>query len=1008
MSVEGRRSRSRYLSSTQCGLVLGPKPLNNAHGDSVVGRDEPPQTSSRYLSILPQGNAFTSRFHSSTTTRSWAKKEGDGARIKNSNTSPQLSGTTPDTRNLYSNLHGLGSWVIIPDELQPHPVFETSPVLKRGENGRENTKADAIWAGKFAMRTTVAREGSLLALTLDYTRYLHEALGGQILHGSDTLLELIEIVFTPRRSWKLEQRGFQAEDVVCWGWILAADAADTAVKRMHVVANLATYGQDAAPVSALPYFLFTIILRSRMLSGSSLTLLVNVLVIRLQRGVISISDLPDATTAMIILVRLVRHARRVAPAQLPAIAELSGPLLRAEHVSNPSSGAILSRLTHNYNRMLSIFSIATSQHPFRFITVQQRAQLKVVRQMAMMDPALPVTREGYQAMIKVQLAHKKTSAEQVWARTKASSWPPWRKDTLGISEDVEYPGSQSRALDVLHRQIEAGYMQTDWDRAARVLAGWDTDKSPTIQTRAVLDRAPLTWLQSLIESLIKPVSEKRLGSTEAPGVWTARIRATRTMREAWVCFCAWDASSAPNGRTQSPYLAMFDKLAPRLQKTDPGLAQLPGDGKEVHAQSISPRDYLYVPVEPPSFHAFYDKMRLDDVKPGGRLLSLLLDHARTLPEGIMYLEQSTFTEIKKDVLLNAHKYDANLIRSELKYMRPLVLASFLTMIWRTRRGSGKTWFHPTFQAANDPLEPSNSVVPEEVSAHVYVLDLLKYIQLSTQFGNKIMATIAHDLMVTTDMRALGVGWRALLALLERMKASGSNTDMATFYIVVSVIEHIIITRPDYRFRLHPESHQKSKSNSLTLARTLFVQAIIDPTPDVLSFSRDASTSSQSRFTIRPDSKITYLERQNSDEEAMRMSWLPLSADSSILEVPSPAALHLLMRVLYRGGETGSVLRLLRWMARFSKELVSVRNQMGNGERQMRCAMCVAAMAIEDDSANDQPVPAAEIWAVRKLIEENGALGGWPTDEELEGYLMKGRPADRQRQHGNEEGGVGRQ
>jgi hypothetical protein len=1005
VSVEGQQIRPRHVPGTQNARSATPRKLND--DQDVVIENELSRLSQDYLSILPVQNAFTSPFESAATTRSRATHDGDRAGIKTVTTSQQVSKFTGNAKNMYNKLNGLKSWVIIPEPLQPNAAVEAYLASESGEESLEITNGDSIigQAGKFAMRTSVAREGSLLGLTLDYTRYLHDALGNQSVCGSNTFLGLVEIVFTSKRSGRLEQRGFQAENVVCWGWILAADTADLAVKRMHTVAHLTNYGRDASRTCALPYFLFTIILRSGMLSGSSLTLLVNVLTMRGQVGSASAPMLPDSTTAMILLVRLVRHARRVAPVLLPAIADLSETLLKAEYTSNPSSAAILSRLTRNYNRMLSIFSVATSQHPFQFVTIQQRAQLKVVRQMASMDPAIPVTREGYQALTKVQLAHKKTPAERDWAATKRGSWPPWREDKLGISEDLEYPGSQSRALVVLHRQTEAGYMQTDWDRAAEILAGWDTDKSPTIQTRAVLRRAPLTWLQSLVESLVKQENKKSVDITEGSEIWDARIRATRSIREAWACFCAWDTSTNLVKRLQHPYFAMFGKLAPRLQSTTPGVGQLAGDGKELQPQSVSPRDYLHVPVEPPSFHIFYHKMRRDGVKPGGRLLALLLDHARTLAEGIMYLEESTLPEVKKDVLLNAHKYDSDFIRSELKFMHPVVLTSFLTMLWRIRKRSNKTWFLPASQAERDVYKAYLPAALEEISAQMYVRDLVDHVQLSAKIGNKILETLARGLKATTDARTLAFNWRALLDFLKSMEASGTDTDMATFYAVASVIEHITSAHPNFQFETQLDRRKNSTKNGRLLAKRLFIQAVIDPTSDTTVSSEDAPMSAEPRLQLPLDSKGTYLERLTADDPATRMRWLPDSASARILEVPFPAALHLLMRLLHRGRETGSILRLLRWMDRFATELRGVMNETENGERQMRHAICVAAMTVEDDARNKYPAPLEEITEVWELIVRNGVLGGWPADEELEEYLMKGRPADRLR--GRERGDIER-
>ena len=921
-----------------------------------------------------------------TSTTIHGPKISVGADAETSITRHEFLKTIHTVRDIQNTTHGLGSWVIVPEMLESHTTSEAYEISVNNKNVVVSMQGpvDVESLGRLATLDSRSRVHSLLALTLDYTRYLHGPLNAAYVDDSKNLLELIEGVFSPMRSSRLEQRGFQAEDVVCWGWILAAPTPEIAVNRMQIVANLAKHGQDASPMGGLPYFMFTIILRSTVLSRRSLTSLVNVMIMRMREAISTASKLPDSTTSMIILVRLIRHARRVAPGQLLAIADLSETLLKAEYLANPSSGVLLARLTSNYNRLLSLLSIATSQHPYRDVTIQQQAQFKLIRQMASMEPALPVTREGYQALAKVQLVYKKTTAEQDWASTKAGSWPPWRTDKLGITESLEYPGSQSRAADILGRQMEAGYMQTDWDKAAKILAGWDTDKTPTIQTRSVLPKAPITWLESIVKSLAGSDSGRPPGSTEGVEVWTARILATRTTREAWACFCAWEEAWGSKKRRPDPYWAMLGKLAAKLQKAGSGPGHLPGDGREAHPQSVSSNDFLYVPVEPPSFHAFYDKMRLDGIKPGGKLLAILLDHARTLSEGITYMEHSSHSEIMKDVLLNAHKYNAAFIRSTLKTVQPLVLVSFFDLIWRTREGSGKIWYMPTSCAASDLSNGSTSVTPWRVSARKYVLDLVSRARQTLQISNRVLTVLCRELGSRRDLKGMNRQWQTLQTFLDNMVDSEAGSDMNTFYTVASVIEHHYDANPEFRFGLHVSDREESISYGAQLAKQLFIRAVVDAEFPVFEPSQDTSEKSH------PCSKHTYLQRTSAPDADTRARWLPCSDESKILEAPSPAALHLLIRLLSRARETRSILRLLRWMDRFAIDLLHQKHQLSNGDRQMRLALCVAAMAIEEAMSSNEPALAEEIASVRMLIENNAAWGGWPTDHELERYLMTAR------------------
>jgi hypothetical protein len=990
VSVEGRQLRCYRFSAVQLRFISQSRRLSG-DCEHVAARCEPPRPSRGKLDVIDKMDTFFPFFRDAATTTIIGDPQASvGTDAEASTTRHEFLETIQTARDRRNVAHGLGSWVVIPEMLEPHTTVEAyeSSINNQNNAGSTERPSEVEYPGRLAIRNSWSRAYSLLALTLDYTRYLHTPLNNVHVDDSSNFLELIERVFSPIRSSRLEQRGFQAEDVVCWGWILAAPTAGIAVSRMQIITNFAKHGQDASPMGALPYFMFTIILRSSVLSGQSLTLLVNILIMRLQQSVATASERPDSTTSMILLVRLIRHARRVAPGQLLAIADLSGTLLKAEYLANPSSPELLERLTSNYNRLLCLLSTPTSQHPYRDVTIQQQAQFKLVRQMASMEPALPVTREGYQALAKVQLAHKKTTAEQDWACTKAGSWPPWRKDKLGITESVEYPGSQSRAAEILGRQMEAGYMQTDWDKAAKILAGWDTDKSPTIQTRFVVPKAPKTWLESLVKSLVGSYSGKKPESTEGFEVWTARIWATRTTREAWSCFCAWEEAWGSKKRRPDPYWAMFSKLAAKLQVTGSGRGHLPGDGREVHPQTMSSNEFLYLSVEPPSFHAFYDKMRLDGIKPGGRLLALLLDHARTQSEGITYLEHSSHTEITKDVMLNAHKYDAAFIRSTLKAVQPAVLVTFFAMLWRTRQGFGKNWYMPTSYAASDISNGSSFVSHSQVSARTYALDLVSRARKTLQISNRVLAVLCRELESRRDLKVLNRQWQTLQKFLNNMVVSEAGSDMDTFYTVASVIEHLYDANPEFRFGLHVSDREECISYGCRLAKQLFIRAVVYS--DSLLFEPSQETSEN----FLPCSKHTYLQRTSASDADTRARWLPYSNESKILEAPSPAALHLLMRVLSRARETRSILRLLQWMDRFSSDLLHQKHQVSNGDRQMRLALCVAAMAVEEDMGTSEPSLAKEIASVRMLVENNAAWGGWPTDHELERYLKRARPSDR--------------
>ena len=324
------------------------------------------------------------------------------------------------------------------------------------------------------------------------------------------------------------------------------------------------------------------------------------------------------------------------------------------------------RLCHIYNRILALLALPASTHPFRAVALQQRAQFRLLRKMNQFEPKLPVTREGFRALAKVQIAHKKTDMERRWARFKALSWPPWKENKLGLDAESGSAGSVSRAIDVLSRMGESGYNSLSWEKQARVLAGWDTDKSPTIQRRKLLGRPPL------IRSIASLDGGLSADSDREHEIWAARISATRTVKEAWACFCSFEKQCANNGLEVShqtpgclaPWHAMFERLL-YATRDIPGDHVDPGDGKETYPEPTSPPDFLYVPTEPPSVGELYNNMITKGLKPAGRLLADLIDHAPTISQGLKYISQGMLTEIKKDVLLNAEKYHPAYIRRTL-------------------------------------------------------------------------------------------------------------------------------------------------------------------------------------------------------------------------------------------------------------------------------------------------------------------------------------------------------
>ncbi|KAF2714143.1 hypothetical protein K504DRAFT_462576 [Pleomassaria siparia CBS 279.74] len=376
-----------------------------------------------------------------------------------------------------------------------------------------------------------------------------------------------------------------------------------------------------------PFFLVLLFLRRKRMNTFALGIVFRHVELRLQKEHVSWSDLK------ILVIRMTRHARTIWPESIPWIASVftseAFKIVNSADSNGGLSANMLSDVTHFCNIFLSLLSLPASLHPILSSHGQQTAQFQVLQFMASCTPAVIVTRNGFRAVVRNQLAHEKTPDEREWAKLKGESWPPWRKNRTAMDEEKGYEFGTSRASRILHRMYEAGYGDRSWERLAALYAGWDTDLSPTIQTRT-----SLPYLSTQYRSMA------RLHN----GLWAGRVQATRTRREAWACFLAYEASGTP--ARQEVYSAMFEKLHySEMQREEPDLTRtdsmlLPGDGKEVVPEPESSLHLVYLNETIPSFEQLYWRMVAKGLRPTHRLLAFLLKATPSYDMGMSLLESA--------------------------------------------------------------------------------------------------------------------------------------------------------------------------------------------------------------------------------------------------------------------------------------------------------------------------------------------------------------------------------
>ena len=931
--------------------------------------------------------------------------------------------------------------------------------------------------GRNNARRTVNRNLTLLdpkktvqLVLFQYIQQLHRLLTSHSRNGypplrSTRLDTALLKVFNDESLRALQAKGWDVPDLMSWTWILTAESSEKAATRLMVLAN-PPLGMKAA---VFPTFVFLLLLRRTDMTTPALRLLVIHALGRLQgrsrTGWIinaesdleyavskswfrktgggtanrSIIDEPmSETTTMTMVVRLLRHCRRLWPAACVTIAAMLTRHVHGITRNNPITETALpertfKRLTFLYNRTLSLLSKPSSINPFQSVLHHQRAQFAVLRRMSEFEPALAIDREGYRAVTRVQLAHRKTLREREWADMKAKSWPPWKEDKLGtdVQKGPEY--GISRAGESMDRLKEAGYAPQEWESAATILAGWDTDRSPTIQTRTQFKK-PLLPRRVMVSGTFVPLDEDG-------DVWAARIRATRTLDEAWVCFLAY--RDQKGNQSQSPHFAMFEKLyfdgqrsrerdtSENMAHANTPLNNLPGDGKEVLPNPDDPRVSIYVRTPPPTIEGFLDRMIEDRIHPSGRFLAFLLSHAESFPAGTKCLMASSLHPRIKRILLNQDLDKDPMTRAELESVPEYIFAAFIHFLSRfaptsTPKFTGKS----RISVADFNISSMNTN-----RSHLYaagmspgsrmhpLLHALRLMACRKPYyrppWNSLLSALARARTIVDSDFVYGgqsaqdiLNWNATCDLLHSMRVAGLDLDLQGFLLVCVALAKAIFASKKVILASNkplPSPLQNSATNESPDIKApedhngLMLKAehvLLHGLPYVKKLFKRIVTSEIPKED-KAESDIDELCKWLQDNKAIA----PGALLPRLLEVPAPVHLHVFIRVLGLRCDYTGILDLMQWMDHFAPELKAAANEAANGSKLTR--RCIVAMRVflercwsdgtdgAESEANmydrdDEAAPDEIIDKVHNIIQGNEHWGGWPTDEEVYEYCQKGR------------------
>lgn len=794
----------------------------------------------------------------------------------------------------------------------------------------------------------------------------------------DDLSVALRSTFPQETLTELENLGYDISDVASWAWIFSSQNVDLAVARYIALAD----DLRSSSHRIIPRFVPLQLLRAENISAFALRGFISSMLMDLQTSLKARNYFEWNWRARVCLVvRLLRHARRVAPDCLDKIGLIVKHLFSEFYGVHPEAldNLELQRLAHIFNRFLSLIALTTLKAPFNAYLLQQDAQLALVRLMVAFQPQLPLNREGYRALIAVQLMHRKTAAERTWAEAKSQSWPPWRQIRSGIEQDLEYSGKESRATRLLRRMNEAGYTHGVWEKTAAVLGGWDTDRSPTIQTRAILAKQRRPWL--LAGSAGSSANSTDNRPNNQPELWAARIRATRSKREAWASFCAFEKSRVVSKAHYQPYFAMLDKLLAKTVSSDSvqGSRFVAGDLKETFEDPPNPREVIYVEKHVPSPDEFYEHMLSMGIRPAGGLLSSLLDHAPDAVAGLSYIEGSRWDEVTKDVLRHAGKYPQTIIRDTLNRIPKHSLSAYVSLLCRSGHDDQPKfgdvgYFNP---ATGECTKKNQDVLPLTYAWQLLLAANITDTEIWNAFLQGALIGINNNEVASKgDKRLYGknLGCKVTLwPLLYRLLSSDRpyidiHPDLDTFRLSTAILS--LMTRDVHM-------HVSAKF-FCSLAKTTFVRAVYGRT--------------------------------------MGKRFLPPSTTAIMIQ-PEPKDLQLLVRILVSLHDIQGLLALVTWinghveafgpLNRFKSQQPSdseiqspsPEEEEGGADpsslpplRQVLCAVRLFLESPDSSSSQDHDyvfqTPLATDQDILKEAKCRCATLGWPTDEEMRLFLAR--------------------
>ncbi|KAI0905138.1 hypothetical protein F4824DRAFT_456159 [Ustulina deusta] len=718
----------------------------------------------------------------------------------------------------------------------------------------------------------------------------------------------------------LAGRGWSREQLDHWIWIISGENGDIRVQRL------------VSADGCKPLFLLLLLLRSdeTFRKAESLFSLIRYT----YRHHLTRPSTPTGAQAdpskiltvsqfLILMRRLIHHVQKVHPRSIVTVARLAAHYIQSIP-NDPHHG----HHKTDYHDQCDVFNTAllclrkpTSNQPLANMDFNWRAQKVLLTMSDALDKPLIINKASYQAIQQVLVGLKKSGEERAVALRYAKSWPPYRQDFDGRDTKRTTEDDRSRSVKAGVLMRGAGYPENYYDRALDALGGM-SEGSPTIQTRSL---PPRQWTDK----------EEELNIYSN---WAASVRATRNAQEAWRAFNKF-AEKTGLAPTLQVYNEMFVKL--QAASVDPDSDLLPGDSREtfpVHDANYS--QYELARLSPPTVAELYAEMINRGIKPGGHGLHSLIIHARSIEEGLRYLQDSG---VPSDIIESITIFQLPSSQA-LRRLPLLCFSSYIQLLCRLQpkhQGHDKPFSEELYRIRHAIKLVSMRLTPDTAEGTTF----------RPPWYTILRALARANIVVKPGPRAAN-DLEALKLFMEIFQSARSRIgiDSELFILLCRVIQKAALSR----------------------LKSLSVMEYLDA--PLLPHSRD--------FLDRTTAIFSQLTTPIVEE-------LPTSFPISNFQFPfGPPHLHTYMRALAFLEAGDEMTRLVFWMIDNYRYLDQEANRLSSRGQAMIAKTLCAFSAFAGPTLEEE-IRQELTNRMDRLIADGGSWR-WPTSEEVENYACAGR------------------